>query len=53
MIDDHKHCVVCGKPMDPDKTVCSPSCDELMKQQQKKRCIHLLRIRCCIFGDNK
>lgn len=36
MIDDHKHCIVCGKAMDPDKTVCGPSCEEVMKQQQKK-----------------
>lgn len=36
MIEDHKHCIVCGKPTDPDKTVCSPSCEEILKQQQKR-----------------
>jgi len=36
VIEDHKHCIVCGKPTDPDKTVCSPSCEEILKQQQKR-----------------
>ncbi len=36
MIEDHKHCVVCGKPTDPDKTICSPACEALTRQQQKK-----------------
>ncbi len=36
MVEDHKHCVMCGKPTDPDKYICSPSCEELMKQQRKK-----------------
>lgn len=36
MIEDHKHCPICGKAMDPDKAICSPSCEEISKQQQKK-----------------
>jgi len=36
MIEDHKHCPICGKPMDSDKTLCSPSCEMISKQQQKK-----------------
>jgi len=36
MVEDHKHCIVCGKPTDPEKTICSTACGELMKQQQKK-----------------
>ena len=36
MIDDHKHCIVCGKPVEPNKTICSPSCEEIVNQQQKK-----------------
>ncbi|MEM2889767.1 MAG: DUF2116 family Zn-ribbon domain-containing protein [Candidatus Hadarchaeum sp.] len=35
MVEDHKHCVVCGKPTDPDKTVCSLSCEEILNRQQK------------------
>ncbi len=36
MIEDHKHCAICGRPTDPDKTICSPSCEELARQQQNK-----------------
>jgi predicted nucleic acid-binding Zn ribbon protein len=35
MVEDHKHCIVCGKPIEPDKFVCSPSCEEIVKKQQK------------------
>jgi predicted nucleic acid-binding Zn ribbon protein len=35
VIEDHRHCVVCGKPTDPDKTVCSASCEEILNRQQK------------------
>jgi predicted nucleic acid-binding Zn ribbon protein len=35
MIEDHKHCVVCGKATAPDKFFCSPSCEETYKKQQK------------------
>ncbi len=36
MIEDHKHCTVCGNPTEVEKTICSPSCEEVLKQQQKK-----------------
>jgi predicted nucleic acid-binding Zn ribbon protein len=35
MIEDHKHCIVCGKPVPMDQLVCSPSCDEILKKHQK------------------
>jgi predicted nucleic acid-binding Zn ribbon protein len=35
MIEDHKHCIVCGKPVEMDKFVCSPSCEEIIKRHQK------------------
>ena len=35
MIEDHKHCIVCGKAIEPDKFFCSPSCEEMYKKQQK------------------
>ncbi len=36
MVDDHKHCIVCGKAVDADKFFCSPSCDDIFKKQQKR-----------------
>jgi len=36
VIEDHKHCIVCGKPTSPDKFFCSPSCEEIFKRQQKR-----------------
>ncbi len=36
MIEDHKHCVVCGKATESDKFFCSPSCEEIFKKQQKR-----------------
>lgn len=36
MIEDHKHCIVCGKPVEMDRFVCSPSCEDILKQQQKR-----------------
>ena len=36
MIEDHKHCIVCGKPVEMDKFFCSPSCEEILKKQQKR-----------------
>jgi len=35
MIEDHKHCIVCGKPVEMDKFFCSPSCEEMYKKRQK------------------
>lgn len=35
MIEDHKHCIVCGKPVEMDKFVCSPSCEEVLARHQK------------------
>ncbi len=36
MIEEHRHCIVCGKPTGADKFFCSPSCEELFKTQQKR-----------------
>jgi len=35
-IEDHKHCIVCGKPTTADKFFCSPSCEAVFQTQQKK-----------------
>lgn len=36
MVEDHRHCIVCGKPTPPEKYICSPSCEEIFKRQQAK-----------------
>ena len=36
MVEDHKHCVVCGRAIEPDKFICSPACEEVMKRSQKQ-----------------
>jgi predicted nucleic acid-binding Zn ribbon protein len=36
MVEDHRHCIVCGKSVDTEKFFCSPSCEEIFKSQQKR-----------------
>jgi predicted nucleic acid-binding Zn ribbon protein len=36
VVEDHKHCVVCGRAIEPDKFICSPACEEVMKRSQKQ-----------------
>lgn len=36
MVEDHKHCVVCGKAVESDKFFCSPACEEVLKRSQKQ-----------------
>jgi len=36
VVEDHKHCVVCGKPVELDKFFCSPACEEMFKRSQKQ-----------------
>jgi predicted nucleic acid-binding Zn ribbon protein len=36
MVEDHRHCVVCGKSVPPEKFFCSPSCEEMFKLQQRR-----------------
>ncbi|MEM2877963.1 MAG: DUF2116 family Zn-ribbon domain-containing protein [Candidatus Hadarchaeales archaeon] len=36
MVEDHRHCIVCGKATSADKFFCSPSCEALFKQGQKR-----------------
>ncbi len=36
MIEDHKHCIVCGKATGAETFFCSPSCEELFKNQRKR-----------------
>jgi predicted nucleic acid-binding Zn ribbon protein len=36
VVEDHKHCVVCGRAIEPDKFICSPACEEVLKKSQKQ-----------------
>ncbi len=36
MVEDHKHCVVCGKAIEPDKFVCSPACESVLVRSRKQ-----------------
>jgi len=36
MPEEHRHCIVCGKVVDPEKFFCSPACENTYKQQQKR-----------------
>jgi predicted nucleic acid-binding Zn ribbon protein len=35
-VEDHRHCIVCGKPTTSEKFFCSPACEDVFKTQQKK-----------------
>jgi predicted nucleic acid-binding Zn ribbon protein len=36
MVEDHKHCVVCGRPVTPDKLFCSQVCENALRRQQRR-----------------
>ncbi|MDI9646654.1 MAG: DUF2116 family Zn-ribbon domain-containing protein [Archaeoglobales archaeon] len=33
----HRHCIVCGKAIEPEKKFCSNECEETMKREQKRQ----------------
>ena len=33
----HRHCVVCGKAIEPDMVYCSDECEEAMDKERKKQ----------------
>ncbi|MFN4132933.1 MAG: DUF2116 family Zn-ribbon domain-containing protein [Candidatus Hadarchaeales archaeon] len=35
-MEDHRHCIICGKAIPTDKYVCSPSCETILKSHQKQ-----------------
>lgn len=41
MREDHRHCMVCGRATSPEKSFCSPSCEEVFRRHQKR----LARVR--------
>ena len=36
MVDDHKHCTVCGRVISSDRLFDSPECEERFKLQQRR-----------------
>ena len=43
----HRHCIVCGKAIEPDKTYCSKEC-EIEAEKERKRQRNLMLI---MFGS--
>lgn len=35
-MDQHKHCPMCGKPIPLDERFCSPKCEQILAERQKK-----------------
>ncbi len=33
----HRHCVVCGKAIEPDQHVCSEECEEVLQKEKKRQ----------------
>ncbi|OYT34809.1 hypothetical protein B6U96_11930 [Archaeoglobales archaeon ex4484_92] len=33
----HRHCLVCGKAIEPDKQFCSDECEEIMKKERRRQ----------------
>ncbi len=33
----HRHCVVCGKAIEPDQHVCSEECEETLQKERKRQ----------------
>ena len=38
MVEKHKHCIVCGMPISPDKTppVCSKKCEFILNRRARR-----------------
>ena len=36
MVDQHKHCPMCGKPIPLDERFCSPNCERILTERQRK-----------------
>ncbi|RLG92230.1 DUF2116 family Zn-ribbon domain-containing protein [Candidatus Bathyarchaeota archaeon] len=33
----HRHCVVCGKAIEPDQIYCSDECEQVMNKERKRQ----------------
>jgi|YelNatPaOPRAMG01_1025707.scaffolds.fasta_scaffold10290_9 predicted nucleic acid-binding Zn ribbon protein len=50
MVEDHRHCLMCGKAVEKEKLFCCPSCEELFrKQQERMRKARLLSLSLLLF----
>lgn len=36
MAEDHRHCIICGKAVPPEKFICSPPCEGVFRKHQKR-----------------
>jgi len=36
VVEDHKHCIVCGKAVEPDRFICSPACESVLMRSRKQ-----------------
>lgn len=36
MVEEHRHCIVCGRAVASEKFICSPACEELFKKHQAR-----------------
>ena len=36
MVDQHKHCSMCAKPIPLDERFCSPKCEQIFTERQRK-----------------
>ena len=51
MIEQHKHCPVCGTPIPMDEKFCSPNCEQIAitNQQKIRRSRRMIYILFAIF----
>lgn len=35
-MDQHKHCPMCGTPIPMDERFCSPKCEQILAERQRK-----------------
>jgi predicted nucleic acid-binding Zn ribbon protein len=46
MVDQHKHCPMCGTPIPMNERFCSPKCEQIFAERQRK----LARTRKIMFA---
>ncbi len=46
----HRHCIVCGKAIEPDKTFCSDECEEAWNKERKRQRNFTIFMFLMLFG---
>ncbi len=46
----HKHCIVCGKAIDPDKVFCSKECETKYEKERKRQRNYMIFMFAVLFG---